>query len=501
MSIYTTEKRDWAKAWLNRRLTAVVGGKALPADGVSTRILNPANGQMLVELVETSAAQVDQAVRAARQSFERGSVWQKYTRAERVAALRMIGAVIREHRAELATLESLSNGKTYAESYNDDLPESADVFDYYSGWVDKIHGETNPVEQGFLNYTKREPLGVCALIVPWNFPLLLACWKIAPALAMGNTVIVKPSPQTSLTMVRLAELIAEKNILPAGVFNVVLGAVICGEALTRNLGVDKISFTGGTATGRHILKASAESNIKPVTLELGGKSPNIIFADAERRDEVIERAFVAMFSHKAEKCSEPTRLLVEESLHDEVVAKLSKMADAVICGDPFDPKTTQGPQAFREHAEKIMSYVESGKREGARLVVGGTWDQTGTNAKGCFVRPTIFTNVKPEMKIFQEEIFGPVLVVTTFKTEEEAIALANNSPYGLAAGLYTANVDRALRVAHRLEAGQVFVNKYGCYDFAAPFGGFKQSGWGKEMAIHSLDSYTKLKSVWFKITE
>lgn len=500
MSVYTTEKRTWAKSWLNRSLTGVVQGRALPSDGAVFTTDNPANGELLAKLVETSPQQVNQAVQAAKHSFAMGP-WKTMTRGERVKALRAIGEVIRTHRAELATLETLSNGKTYAESYVDDLPESADVFDYYAGWIDKLYGESSPVEQGFLNYTRREPVGVCALIVPWNFPLLLGCWKIAPALAMGNSVVVKPSPQTSLTMLRLAELITEAKILPDGVFNVVLGAATCGEALTRHPDVNKISFTGGTATGRHVLKASAESNLKPVTLELGGKSPNIIFEDADRIDEVIERSFVAMFCHKAEKCSEPTRLIVHESLHDRVVTKLAALAEAVTCGDPFDPATTQGPQAFKEHADKIMSFIEIGKKEGAKLIAGGTRDTAGDNAKGCFVRPTIFTDVTAKMTIFQEEIFGPVLTVTKFKTEDEAVELANDSKYGLAAGLYSKDASRALRVVNRLEAGQVFVNRYGCYDFAAPFGGFKQSGWGKEMAIHSLDSYTRTKSVWFKIAD
>lgn len=499
-NIYSTAVRPWAKSWLDKKHSGSIAGKALPVDGKGFSSINPATGETLTTLIETSPEQVDHAVMTAKNSFENGP-WKTMTRAARVQAIRAIGEVIRKHRAELATLETLSNGKTYAESYVDDLPESADVFDYYAGWVDKLYGETSPVEQGFLSYTRREPLGVCALIVPWNFPLLLGCWKIAPALAMGNTVVVKPSPQTSLTMIRLAEVIAEAKILPEGVFNVVIGGATCGEALTRHPDVNKISFTGGTATGRHVLKASAESNLKPVTLELGGKSPNIIFEDADRLDEVIDRAFVAMFCHKAEKCSEPTRLIVHESIHDRVIAKLKTMAEAVKCGDPFDPATTQGPQAFREHAEKIMSYVEIGKLEGAKLVVGGTWDTDGSNSKGSFVRPTIFTGVTAKMRIFQEEIFGPVLTVSTFKTEDEAVALANDSQYGLAAGLYSSDVSRALRVVNRLEAGQVFVNRYGCYDFAAPFGGFKQSGWGKEMGIHSLDSYTRTKSVWFKIGE
>lgn len=490
--------REWAKKWLERKITGFVNNEALTASGPEFTPLNPADSSPIAAHFESTAAQVDQAVQAAQKAFVTPA-WRGLSRAQRVEKIRAIAMAIREHQAELATLETISNGKTYAEAFVDDLPESADVFDYYAGWVDKLYGETSPVAEGFLNFTKREPVGVCALVVPWNFPLLLACWKIAPALAMGNTVVVKPAPQTSLTMVRLAEIIRDKNILPPGVFNVVLGAGTTGDALTRHPQVNKISFTGGTSTGRVVLKASAESNLKPVTLELGGKSPNIIFQDAGNLDAVADRSFTAMFSHKGEKCSEPTRLLIHESIHDEFMQKLIKKAEAVRCGDPFSSDTHQGPQCFEDHMKKILNYIEIGKKEGGRVLAGGTRDTSGTNAKGCFVRPTIITDVTAKMTIFQEEIFGPVLAVTKFKTEAEAIQLANDSKYGLAAGLYSKDIDRALRVAGQLDAGQVFINRYGCYDFAAPFGGFKESGWGKEMAIHSLDSYTRVKSVWVKI--
>jgi len=490
--------RDWAKKWLEKKITGFAGNEPLVPSGTSYTPLNPADGSPLAAHFESTPTQVDQTVLAAQKAFH-DKAWRGLTRYERIEKIRQIASAIREHRAELATLETLSNGKTYAESYIDDLPESADVFDYYAGWVDKLYGETSPVAEGFLNFTKREPVGVCALVVPWNFPLLLACWKIAPALAMGNTVVVKPAPQTSFTMVRLAEIIRDRKILPAGVFNVVLGGATTGDALTRHSAVNKISFTGGTSTGRHVLKASAESNLKPVTLELGGKSPNIIFQDAGDLEAVADRSFTAMFSHKGEKCSEPTRLIIHESIHDQFMEKLAKKAAAIKCGDPFSADTNQGPQCFEDHMKKILSYIEIGKKEGGRIVAGGTRDTSGTNSKGYFVRPTIITDVTSKMTIFQEEIFGPVLAVSKFKTEAEAVQLANDSKYGLAAGLYSKDIDRALRVAGQLDAGQVFINRYGCYDFAAPFGGFKESGWGKEMAIHSLDSYTRVKSVWVKI--
>lgn len=501
------QQKNDALRWIAGVITqkkngAFVGGEwHLDAASASTKLIkvvNPSNGEPLCDLRESDKAVVDHAATAALTAFTSGP-WSTWTRAERAAALIRIGVEIRKNHEQLAALETLCNGKTWAESFEDDIPESASVFDYYAGWIDKVYGETCPVEQGFVNFTLREPVGPCALIVPWNFPLLLACWKIAPALAMGNTVVIKPSPQTSLSMLRLAEIIHDAKILPAGVFNVVIGGGLTGEALTHNQDIAKVSFTGGTETGRAILKGSADSNLKSVTLELGGKSPNIIFADAKNLPGVIDRSYQAMFSHKGEKCSEPTRLLVHRSLHDKVVAGLVEKAEKTRCGDPFAGTTDQGPQCFEGHMERILDYIKVGTAEGAKCVAGGVRDTAGDNAQGYFVRPTIFTGVTKEMKIFQEEIFGPVLAVSIFDTEDEAIQLANATRYGLAAGLYTSDADRAMRVSRRLDAGMVFVNRYGCYDFSSPFGGFKQSGWGKEMAIHSLESYTRRKSIWFAV--
>ena len=501
------QARSDALSWIagaakNKKNGAFVGGEWHRDDPSKSahliKVINPATGEILCELRESDKSVVDHAAAAALAAFTSGP-WTKWPRSERAAALIKIGAEIRKHHHELAALETLCNGKTWAESFHDDIPESASVFDYYAGWIDKIYGETCPVEQGFVNFTLRESVGPCALIVPWNFPLLLSCWKIAPALAMGNTVVIKPSPQTSLSMLRLAEIIHDAKILPAGVFNVVVGGGPTGEALTHNDAIAKVSFTGGTDTGRAVLKGSAESNLKSVTLELGGKSPNIIFDDAKNLQGVIDRSFQAMFSHKGEKCSEPTRFIIHRSLHDKVVAALVEKAEKIRCGDPFADTTDQGPQCFEGHMEHILGYIKAGKAEGAKCVAGGSRDTAGDNAKGYFVRPTIFTGVTREMKIFQEEIFGPVLAVSVFDTEEEAIEFANATRYGLAAGLYTADADRAMRVSRRLDAGMVFVNRYGCYDFSSPFGGFKQSGWGKEMAIHSLEAYTRRKSIWFAV--
>ncbi|NBX83549.1 aldehyde dehydrogenase family protein [bacterium] len=487
----------WAHEWLKAPKTFYSGGHFLSGDSKNTwRVMNPSTEQVLCEVPIADEKAINHIVNSAQTAFTAGT-WSEASRKVRREALIRIGQLIREHGEELATLESLCNGKLFSESLIDDVPESADVFDYYAGWIDKLYGDTVPVDPGFLNYTRREPVGVCALIVPWNFPLLLACWKIAPALAMGNTVIVKPSEYTPLSVLRLAEIIHEEGNLPPGVFNVVMGDAQTGKLISEHPGIHKVSFTGSTAVGKKVLTGAAQSNLKTVTLELGGKSPNILFADLPDLEGAIERSCTAMFSHKGEKCSEPTRILIEDSIYDQVVAGLIKRANAIRLGDAFEEGVDQGPQAHQAHFKKVMEYIELGKQEGAKLVCGGVAEQK--NGKGYFVRPTIFSEVKPEMRIAQDEIFGPVLVAIRFKTEEEAIRIANQTPYGLAAGLWTADLSRAHRVAARLDAGMVFVNRYGCYDFASPFGGFKQSGWGKEMALHSLDAYTKTKSVWIKL--
>ncbi|NBX77309.1 MAG: aldehyde dehydrogenase family protein [Proteobacteria bacterium] len=495
--ILNKARLDWAHNWLKTPKKFYAGGSFLAPQGKTTwKVVNPSSEEVLCEVPVANEADVNVIVKAAGDAFQAGC-WPESTRRFRREALIRIGNLIREHAEELATLESLCNGKLFSESLIDDVPESADVFDYYAGWIDKLYGDTVPVDPGFINYTRKEPVGVCALIVPWNFPLLLACWKIAPALAMGNTVIVKPSEYTPLSILRLCEIIHEKANLPRGVFNVVMGDAETGRLISEHPGIHKVSFTGSTVVGKKVLMGAAQSNLKTVTLELGGKSPNILFADLPDLEAAIERSCTAMFSHKGEKCSEPTRILIEDSIYDKVVAALGERANRIKLGDAFEEGVDQGPQAHQAHFKKVLDYIEIGKKEGAKLVCGGVSEQP--NKKGFFVRPTIFSEVKPEMRIAQEEIFGPVLVAIRFKTEEEAIRIANQTPYGLAAGLWTSDLSRAHRVAAKLDSGMVFVNRYGCYDFASPFGGFKQSGWGKEMAIHSLDAYTKTKSVWIKL--
>jgi aldehyde dehydrogenase (NAD+) len=494
------DKRQWAEAWLGKDKSIYINGRWKCASGKIWHAINPANKKVLGSYNFADANQVDSAVQAASDNFEAGA-WRKLPRAERINTLRRIGQVARDHRAELATLASLENGKLYSEAYNDDLPDTADIWDYYSGWVDKINGETLPADNGFINYTVKEPVGVCALIVPWNYPLLIACWKMAPALAMGNSVIIKPSEHTSYSLIRWMELVHENVNLPPGTLNMVLGDGETGSLFSHHAKVNKVAFTGSTVVGKAIVNASSQSNLKSVSLELGGKSPNILFEDTPNLDAAIDRSFQVMFSQKGEKCSEPTRIIIHEKIYDKVLAVLIKKAEAVVCGDPFDEKSTQGAQCNEVQYKKIISYLELGKKEGARCVAGGNADLQGDNASGYYIRPTIFADVNNKSRLAQEEIFGPILIAIPFTTEAEAIEIANDTPYGLAAGLYTADISRAHRVAAKLDAGSVFINRYGCYDLTSPFGGFKQSGWGKDMGRESLDSYTKSKSIWIQIDE
>ncbi len=484
----------WARDWLQQPKQQYINGQWVTGNSDDWVVSNPANGDELCRFAMADADQVEQTAVITNQNHEAGT-WSKVSRTERANTLRQIADLIRNNVEKLALLETLPNGKLFSESMADDIPTCADIFDYYAGWTDKFYGETSPVDEGFLNYTLKEPVGVCGLIAPWNFPLYQASLKIAPALAMGNTVIIKPSEYTPLTMIYLMELIDSELDLPAGVLNMLLTDGASSNQLTISNNVHKISFTGSTGVGRKIVQNSGASNLKAATLELGGKSPCIFFEDTPDLDGAIDRAFTVMFSHKGEKCSEPTRFLIHDSIYDTVLEKLVEKAEAIKCGDPLAEGVDQGPQCNKAQFDKIMDYIEIGKTE-AKLVAGGYADTEGDNAKGYYIRPTIFSDVPADARIAQEEIFGPVLSCIRFHSTEEAVQIANSTEYGLAAGLYTADVSRAHKVAEQLDAGMLFINRYGCYGLAAPFGGFKQSGWGKEMAIHSLASYTKTKGVW-----
>jgi len=467
------------------------------ASGKTFASINPATGQVLTQLADGDARDADAAVQSARRAFE-SAPWAEMNASDRGRILWKIGDLIDKYNEELGTLETLDNGKPIFESCQVDMPMVAEVFRYYAGWATKIHGETVPVRGPFLHYTLREPVGVVAAIVPWNFPLLLATWKVAPALAAGNTVVLKPAPWTSLTALRLAELAQEAG-LPAGALNVITGSSDeLGRALVRHPGVSKIAFTGSTVTGQEIARVSADT-LKHVTLELGGKSPNIVLSDADI-DGAVRGATIGIFYGKGEVCAAGSRLFVERNIHDEFMQKLVDRAKKLQPGDPLDPKTKFGALVSEPQMNKVLGYIEKGKTEGAKLVAGGGRSPV-PNGQGYFVQPTVFDGVKNDMTIAREEIFGPVLAAIEFDDVEEAVREANKNPYGLAAAVWTRDIAKAHRIARRLEAGTVWINTYNNYDPAAAFGGYKMSGYGRELSMHALESYTQVKSVWVNLKD
>ncbi|HXN22982.1 MAG TPA: aldehyde dehydrogenase family protein [Candidatus Dormibacteraeota bacterium] len=466
------------------------------ASGKTFPTINPATGDELTVLADGDERDAAAAVDAARKAFSCGP-WPDMSASDRGKILWKIGDLVDKYNEELGTLETLDNGKPIFESRQVDMPMVAEVFRYYAGWATKIHGETVPVKGPFLNYTLREPIGVIAAIVPWNFPLLLASWKLGPALAAGNTVVLKPAPWTSLTALRLAEIAREAG-LPDGVLNVVTGSTRdLGRALVRHPGVNKVAFTGSTATGQEIVRESA-ATLKRVTLELGGKSPNIVFADADL-DAAVRGATMGIFYGKGEVCAAGSRLFIDKKIHDDFVQKLVDRAKKTQPGDPLDPKTRFGSLVSDEQMQRVLGYIEKGKSEGATLVAGGERATIG-NGKGLFLQPTIFDGVREHMTIAKEEIFGPVLAVIEFTDIDEAIREANNNPYGLAAAVWTRDIAKAHRVARKLQAGTVWINTYNNYDPAAAFGGYKMSGYGRELGMHALEHYTELKSVWVNLS-
>ena len=398
---------------------------------------------------------------------------------------------------EMARLESVNTGKTLFDSGKVEIPFAAEVFRYYAGWTTKIHGETLNLRDGAFTFTLRQPLGVVGAIVPWNFPFLLASWKIAPALAAGNTLVLKPASLTPLTALRFAELTQEAG-LPEGVFNLVPGpGGKAGMALVRHPGVDKIAFTGSTEVGKGIMREAAGS-LKRVSLELGGKSPNVVFADADM-EAALRGAMTGIFYNKGEVCAAGSRLLVEQRVHDEFIGKLVDRVKGLKVGDPMDKGTRMGPVVSAQQLQTVLGYVEAGRREGATLAAGGERVRVG-DGRGYFLQPTVFTGVSNSMRIAREEIFGPVLSVIPFKDADDAVAQGNETFYGLAAAVWTRDVGKALRMARSLRAGTVWVNAYNLYDAALPFGGFKESGFGRELGQAGLDLYTEVKSVWVDLS-
>jgi len=467
---------------INNKWVEASSGRSFPT-------VNPSTGEEIVQVAEADAADVNRAVSAARAAFDRGP-WRRMAAAERGRLLNKLADLIEKNAEDLARLESLDNGKPYKVALGADLPLTIKCYRYYAGWADKLQGRTIPIEGDYFCYTRLEPVGVVGQIIPWNFPLLMQAWKLGPALACGNTVVLKPAEQTPLTALRIGELILEAGF-PEGVVNILPGyGPTAGQAIARHMDIDKVAFTGSTEVGHLIMEAAAQTNLKRVTLELGGKSPNIVFADADL-DAAIEGSHFALFFNQGQCCCAGSRLFVERKVYDEFVERSVDRAKRRTVGDPFDPDTEQGPQVDQDQFNKVMSYIESGRSEGASLLCGGE----RANDRGYFVQPTVFADVRDEMKIAQEEIFGPVMSIIPFESMDDVIDRANRTVYGLAAAVWTKDITKATTIANSVRAGTVWVNCYDVFDAAAPFGGFKQSGIGRELGEYGLQQYTEVKTV------
>lgn len=495
--MHTTERTANAEEILHNlpRINGVIpmyvdGGWRVAAENGTREVHNPSNGHTIATVAEGTAADADEAILAARRAFDEGP-WGSMSAAERAAMLFKLADAIDANRDELMRIDTLNNGKPLRETEYDVI-DAANCFRYYAGLATKPHGQTFDVPAPSQTFTVREPIGVCGQIVPWNYPLLMATWKLAPALAAGNVCLLKPAELTPLSTIRLAMLFHELDF-PAGVVNIVLGAgATVGHALAVSELVDKIAFTGGTKTGRSIMH-DATTNLKKISLELGGKSPNVVFADADF-DTAVDYALFGIFANAGQVCSAGSRLIVERSLHDRFVARLVERAKRIRVGDGFDPETEMGPIISPVHRERVESYIAAGQSEGARLLCGG--DRLGgALSDGNFIAPTIFDDTSPAMRIVQEEIFGPVLVVQTFESEAEAIALANDTIYGLAGAVFTQDIAKAHRVIRKMRAGITWINTYHPTYNEAPWGGYKQSGIGRELGTYGYDAYTEVKQI------
>ena len=474
----------------------LIGGEWIEAaDGKTFEAIYPGTGEAIADVAFAGEEDVDRAVQAARKAFEEGK-WPAMNGAARARLLWKIADLMEENIDELAELETLNNGKPLLESRRVDLPQSISCFRYYAGWCGKVGGETIDPDMNVnaFAYTLREPVGVCGQIIPWNFPIQMATWKIAPALACGNTVVIKPAEQTPVSILRLGELMIEAG-LPDGVVNIITGdGATTGAALVRHPGVDKIAFTGSVEVGKAIMRSAADT-LKKVTLELGGKSPNIVFADSNL-EFAAKVALSGIFFNQGQMCTAGSRILIEESARDQFMEVLAGRAAKMVVGDPLDPNTRMGSLVSEEQMKRVLGYIEKGKEEGAELVVGG--QRVGD--EGYFVTPTVFSNVRNDMAIAREEIFGPVASVISFSDVEEAAAIANDSPFGLASGVWTNDLKKAHTFARKVKAGTVWINTYNMTDNALPFGGYKESGFGRELGRAALDAYTQIKTVWVDLS-
>jgi len=478
----TSPSIDYSGIFINNEWMKSESGNTFPT-------VNPATGKVIAEVQEGDAADVDKAVDAATKAFQLNSPWRKMDASQRGNLLNKLADLMERDRALLASLETLDNGKPYAISYYADLELSIKCYRYFAGWADKNHGKVIPLDGNFHCYTRHEPVGVCGQIIPWNFPLLMQAWKLGPALATGNCVVMKLAEQTPLSGLYIAQLIKEAGF-PAGVVNMVPGyGPTAGGAIVNHPDIDKVAFTGSTEVGK-IIQRQAADTLKRVTLELGGKSPNIVLKDADIA-HAVEIAHMGLFFNMGQCCCAGSRLMVEESIYDEFVERSVERANKRVVGDPFKGSTEQGPQIDEEQMKKILGYVGSGKAEGAKLLAGG--NRHGDT--GYFVEPTIFADVTDDMKICQEEIFGPVLSIQKFSTAEEAVARANKNSYGLAAAVHTKDIGKAISLSNSLRAGTVWINCYNVLGNQAPFGGYKMSGIGREGGQYGLENYTEVKTV------